>query len=83
MLVLTAHTKAEMIDLINATQEEHCAKAFALDCRIALRWTILSVCAPMRCAYEFVVLSPGDKMPPGDGWEIWEDHSGIAMGRPL
>lgn len=81
--VLTAHSKGEIIDLINKTQEDICATAFAADCRVAIRWCIHSLCPPMMTEYEFIMLSPGDPMPTGDGWEIWENHSGVAVGRPL
>lgn len=81
--VVTAHSQAEMIEAVDKVQAERCAAAFAADCRLALRWRIIRLCLPMSAEYEFILLSPGDPMPTGDGWEIWENHSGIAMGRPL
>lgn len=81
--VLTGLTSAELIALVQSTTEEKCALAFAADCRLAMRWRLLNTTFPMSCLYEFVVISPGDPMPEGKGWEIWEDHSGVAIGRPL
>lgn len=83
MPFVTGLTKDEMIRLIDETQERHCRDAFAADCRVAIRWRMQKMSLPMVAEYEFVVISPGDPMPEGQGWEIWENHSGRAVGRAL
>lgn len=83
MPFVSAPSKAEMIKLIDETQERHYRAAFAVDCRVAFRWNIATPGFPLRVEYQFVVLSPGDPLPTGDGWELWENHSGMAVGRPI
>jgi hypothetical protein len=83
---VTGLTKDEIIAAIHAATDRHCADAFAADCRLAIRWNVTNLCFhrfPMTIEYQFVVLSPGEGPPPGQGWELWEDHSGVARGRAI
>lgn len=57
--------------------EARCTLAFACGCRLA----VAAVVCPTNCcwAYEFVVLSPGERAP--EGWTIYEQRNGLAVGR--
>lgn len=57
--------------------EARCALAFSCGCRLA----VTAVVCPNNCcwAYEFVVLSPGERAP--EGWTIYEQRDGRAVGR--
>lgn len=51
--------------------------AFSAGCRLAVH---AESCAAGCCrAYEFVVLSPGERAP--RGWTIYEERDGRAIGR--
>lgn len=86
MPFITGLTRAEMIAEIDRVTQKHCADAFAADCRVVIRWNVANICFhryPMTLEYQFIILSPGDAMPRGNGWEIWENHSGRAVGRAI
>lgn len=82
MPFLTAHSPDELVAATFTTVERLCAVAFAADCRLAIRWRLTSIVA-MMCEYEFVLLSPGELPPAGEGWEVWENHSGRHVGRAV
>lgn len=86
MPFVTGLTKDEIVAAIQEATDRHCADAFAADCRLVIRWNVTNLCLnryPMTIEYQFVVLSPGEKPPPGHGWELWENHSGRAVGRAI
>ncbi len=82
MPFLTAPTPDELIAATFETVERLCAVAFMVDCRLAIRWRLTSITA-LTCEYEFTILSPGEKPPEGEGWEVWENHSGRHIGRTV
>ena len=54
-----------------------CRIAFDAGCRLA---TTAISCERGCCwAYDFVVLSPGEKAPAG--WTVYEERGGVAVGR--
>ena len=69
--------EAAFRDMIN----DRCAIAFAAECRLAIRRSPCPGKDPRCLHYRFVVLSPGEKPPPGIGWEIYEDHGGRVVAR--
>jgi hypothetical protein len=62
---------------VRAHLETQLAIAFGAGCRLAA----IRVSCEHECCwdYDFVVLSPGESAP--EGWTIFENHSGTAIGR--
>lgn len=82
MPFVTAPTHAELAEAIRETTQRYCALAFAADLRCAMRWRFKSI-LDLTVEYEFLMLSPGEYPPLGQGWELFENHSGFAIGREL
>lgn len=80
MPVIKALTRDELSTKVIAAIQQHCAVAFAADCRVAMRWRFSDPPA-LTVEYQFQILSPGERPPTGNGWEVFENHSGIAVGR--
>lgn len=86
MPFVTGLSKDEIIREIQGATDRHCAAAFAADCRLAIRWNVTGLCFhrfPMTIEYQFIILSPGEPPPKGMGWEVFENHSGRAVGRAV
>src|SRR3546814_9610782 len=76
MPVIKALIRDELSTKVIETIQRHCALAFAVDCRVAMRWRFSDPPA-LTVEYEFRILSPGELPPTDKGWEIFrsEEHT--------
>lgn len=81
---VTGPTKEDAAAMLDKAIQVHVAIAFSHGCRIAVRVPSSGgVEDDWFYFYEFVVLSPGEFPPPDQGWTLYEDRSGIAVGRSI
>lgn len=93
---LKEEVASEAIQAHYARIEALCAIAFPLGMRVAVRMIEPEISIPdmfwrifegtmgtpkFELRFEHVMLSPGEKPPEGHRWTIYEDRSGIPMGR--
>lgn len=82
MPCVTGPTKPEAEQALRQAIEAHCRNiAFPFGCRLAVQFLTATHGEEVAFVYEFVVLSPGEGVPRGRGWEIYENHGGRAVGR--
>lgn len=80
---VTAPTDSEARSVLDHAVTVTALMAFGFDCRLAARIvTMVTGEAECTITWEFVVLSPGE-VPEGRGWTLYEDRSGIAVGRSI
>lgn len=96
MLQVRGMTIEEVRSQLDREIEARCLIAFGAGCRLAVSEinaaadraldmsSILFGSAPadvVTLTWDFVVLSPGENPPAGCRWTIYEDRSGIPIGR--